>query len=71
MDIDGNNQTRLTNNTRFDVYPQFSPDGSQIVYQVVREDDWEIYIMDDDGNNKINLTKDPSYDSFPQFQPRP
>jgi len=64
MDSDGNNQTRLT----FDkgLHPQFSPDGSKIVYV----SDGGIYIMNVDGSNQTRLTQSGD-DDVPQFQPRP
>jgi Tol biopolymer transport system component len=71
MNIDGSNQTNLTNNIDKDTSPQFSPDGSKIVFLSDRDGNWEIYIMDVDGSNQTNLTNDSGNDYSPQFQPQP
>ncbi len=56
MSIDGSNQTRLTNNDRFDFVPRYSNDGNRIVYTSAV--DWlqsDIVLMNNDGSNSINL----------------
>ena len=56
MNIDGSNQTRLTNNDNYDFSPKYSFDGSRIVY--TSAEDWlmsNIFIMNEDGTNAINL----------------
>jgi len=71
MDADGQNQTRLTNNTAPGLTPAFSPDGTQIAFsssgqELVRE---QIYVMDADGQNQINLTNNSAYNFDPAFSP--
>ena len=57
MDADGSNQTRLTNNTATDDYPEFSKDGSKIVFTSDRDGGGPgIYVMDADGTNQTQLT---------------
>jgi len=70
MNIDGSNLTNLTNNSYYDHLPEFSPDGSKIVFTSSRDGNSEIYIMNSDGSNQINLSNSPGNDGFPQFQPR-
>ena len=56
MDIDGTNQTRITENDTWDNTPKYSPNGNKIVYSAAT--DWlmsDIHIMDSDGTNIINL----------------
>lgn len=56
MDIDGTNQTRITNNNTWDNSPKYSLDGRKIVYTAAY--DWlmsYIFIMESDGSNVINL----------------
>ncbi|HAB54401.1 MAG: hypothetical protein A2315_03485 [Ignavibacteria bacterium RIFOXYB2_FULL_35_12] len=56
MNIDGTNQTRITENDFWDTSPKYSPDGKKIVYASAI--DWlmsYIYIMDSDGSHIINL----------------
>ena len=67
ININDNTQTQLSNDGGHS--PQFSPDGSKIVFVK----DSEIYIMNSDGSNHINLTDDNpidnSQDEEPQFSP--
>ncbi|SVD72831.1 uncharacterized protein METZ01_LOCUS425685, partial [marine metagenome] len=77
MDIDGYNQVNLTNNSsRNDIQPQFSPDGLQVVFTSIKEDNMEIYIMELEwyggytryrGINQMNLSNRAGVDKFPQF----
>ncbi|MCK4801834.1 MAG: PD40 domain-containing protein, partial [Anaerolineales bacterium] len=43
---------RLTDNTAWDVYPVWSPDGSQILFLSWRESTLDIYQMDANGDNQ-------------------
>ena len=68
--LDWGNKTKLTENFEDkNILPQFSPDGSQIVFVSHRDDNSEIYLMNIDGSNQTNLTSNPGNDSFPQFSP--
>ncbi len=49
--LDGGNYNRLTNNSYWDLYPAWSPDGTQLAFLSFREDDLDIYKMDVDGSN--------------------
>jgi TolB protein len=42
-----------------DFSPQFSPDGSKIVFVSDRDGNAEIYVMKADGSGQVNLTNDP------------
>ncbi len=53
--VDGNNLTRLTTDSLFDLYPAWSPDGGQIAFLSKREKDLDIYVMDSDGTNVHKL----------------
>ncbi|MFH1119693.1 MAG: hypothetical protein V1775_07700 [Bacteroidota bacterium] len=55
MGIDGSDLTRLTNNNYLDVYPMWSPDGSEIAFLSIRDTDLDIYVMDKDGDNTEKL----------------
>jgi Tol biopolymer transport system component len=50
--IDGQNLQRLTDNAFWDLYPVWSPDGSEIAFLSWRESTLDIYIMDADGSNQ-------------------
>jgi len=75
MDINGENQTRLTNMQHGGNIPVpnlfWSPDSKKILLQlmVLQPRNYEIYIMDADGRNQINLTNHPANDSCPDWSP--
>jgi Tol biopolymer transport system component len=58
MNMSGGAQTRLTDNDANDDNPQFSPDGTKIVFESKRDDpaDREIYVMNANGTNQTRLT---------------
>ena len=78
MEVDGNNQRRLTNNPNLDTHPSWSPEGKRIAFMSDRDGhfnilggllNYEIYVMDADGGNPQNLTNDPNSDSTPSWSP--
>ncbi|OGO18454.1 MAG: hypothetical protein A2Z15_02820 [Chloroflexi bacterium RBG_16_50_11] len=71
MDIDGGNMVRLTDNTLYDDFPDWSPNGSKIVYvsQPNSSTDAKIYVMNTDGSGKQQLTTGSGYDILPQWSP--
>lgn len=58
---DGSNAVRLTNDTVFDAFPAWSPDGQKIVWS--REFPGEVFTMNaSDGSAKTNITNLPGVD---------
>lgn len=51
IDADGKHETRLSNNTEYDGFPSWAPDGNSIVFQSARNDHDAIYIMNADGSS--------------------
>lgn len=56
-DLDGSNYERLTDDSWFDAWPVFSPDGKQIAFLSDREgNDMGIYVMNADGSDQRRVT---------------
>lgn len=79
IDPDGENLTRLTENTYSPcecsgyLSPVWSPDGSKIAYLSVDSVKHDIFIMNPDGSEQTRLTNDPKNQEldrwYPQWQP--
>ena len=69
MNIDGSNQTRLTDNDAMDVFPDWSPDGTKIAFSSNRSGTFEVYVMDANGSNQTNLTNNPDGNLYPSWSP--
>jgi hypothetical protein len=61
MNSNGSEQTRLTDNPANDFYPDWSPDGTKIVFWSDRDgtNNGEIYIMNPDGSEQTNISNYP------------
>jgi Tol biopolymer transport system component len=69
MDIYGQNQVRLTNDSYFDDHPVWSPDGSKIAFTSYRNENGDIYIIDPLNGTITQITNDPSHDWQPAWSP--
>jgi Tol biopolymer transport system component len=69
VNADLSNLKRLTDNAAEDMFPTWSPDGSQIAFQSDRDGNSEIYVMNADGINLRNLTNNPADDTLPAWYP--
>ena len=69
MNMDGANDTKLTHDSENYYFPQFSPDGSKILFYSGGVGNDEIFIMENDGTNQLNLTNAPGNDNLCQFSP--
>ena len=63
LDIDGQNLQRLTDNSYWDLYPAWSPDGGHIAFLSLRESDLDIYLMNADGSNTTRLFDSGTHDA--------
>ena len=69
INVDGTGLHRLTENSASDYGPDWSPDGSRIVFTSARDGDDEIYTMSPDGSNLQQLTGNDASDSSPTWSP--
>jgi TolB protein len=61
--LDGQDLQRLTKNEYWDIYPAWSPEGSQIAFLSFRNTDLDIYIMKEDGTQQELLYDSGSHDA--------
>jgi Tol biopolymer transport system component len=61
--VDGENLKRITSNSFWDLYPAWSPDGTQIAFLSKREKDLDIYVMNTDGSDQHKLYDSGSNDA--------
>ena len=68
---DGSTLIQLTNDVAQEMWPAWSPDGTQIIYQKYEADraNPEIFIMAADGSEQVNLTNNPGDDWTPAWSP--
>ncbi len=69
---DGTGLTRLTNDLTFDYIPEWSADGTRIVFISSRDGGsfgGEIYIMNADGTSPTRITVDTGAEWAPKFKP--
>ena len=57
MDIDGSNKENLTKSDAYEKFPQFSKDGSFIIFQGWQKGKMEIYLIGLLDKEIINMTK--------------
>jgi hypothetical protein len=47
--------------------PSLSPDGSRLAFQMMPNDDWEIYVINSDGSGEARVTREIQHDLLPVF----
>jgi hypothetical protein len=72
MSADGTNQTRLTNTLENDDSPEWSREGTQIVFRSDRERECcdpseQVWLMNADGSNQVNLSNNTFGDYGPSL----
>lgn len=70
MNADGSGATNITTHFAQDVNPDWSPDGSQIVFQSDRTGDREVYVMGATGLAPTNISDTAGFDGEPVWHPR-
>jgi serine/threonine protein kinase len=61
--------TKFIASTRFDITPQFSPDGGRIAFSSDRSGQNEIWMCDSDGSNLVRVTSLNKYAGTPRWSP--
>jgi Tol biopolymer transport system component len=69
MDFSSGHLHNLTNHADDDLFPDWSPDGSQIAFASDREGNFEIYVLDVEDNMLRRLTDDSADDRAPIWSP--
>lgn len=70
INVDGTGIRDLTNDTPFDRYPRWSPDGKRIAFASDRSGNYEVWLMDSDGTNLNQITTfTQNQGSFPIWSP--
>jgi TolB protein len=69
MNVDGSDQTNITNNPADDFEPDWSPDGERIAFVSLREGAAQIFVMDADGGNVQQLTQSGGGYLSPRWSP--
>jgi hypothetical protein len=68
LDEEGN-EFQLTDSLADDLAPAWSPTGTQIAFESLRDGNSEIYVMTYDGSGQVNLTQNPAPDHTPAWSP--
>lgn len=71
MNADGSGRTRLTEPGGFAFEPQWSPDGTRILFTVAPSHDSarSIFVMNADGSDRVNLVDDSANITSPRWSP--
>jgi len=67
MSDNGNNLKRLTHNLVRDYQPRWAPDGKQIAFARLLENQGDLFLMDADGSNERQLTHHPESEDGPNL----
>lgn len=63
LSTDGNDLRRITNNSFWDLYPAWSPDGSSVAFLSQRASSLGIYVMNADGSDAKQLYDSSSHEA--------
>lgn len=73
MDLDGKNVQRLTNNSKANFAPFFTPDDKQVIFSSNMDDpkgrNFDLYLVNLDGTGLERVTFNDTFDGFPMFSP--
>ena len=66
---DGSGLAQLTNDTSFEGFATFSPDGAKIAFTRFTNGNLDVWVMDANGGNAKQLTSDPAEDGVTSWSP--
>jgi TolB protein len=67
---DGSHQRRLTHGQAWNHYPNWSPDGTKVIFSSNRDGHGDqIYVMSADGTRQRRVLRDPADDDYPAWSP--
>jgi TolB protein len=69
LDEPGGTLVALTRDPAQDHWASWSPDGTRIVFQTLRDGQREIYAANADGSDPVNLSRHPDEDLLPEWSP--
>jgi TolB protein len=69
MDFDGDNQRRITSSRTLSLAPDWSPDGSKLVYQSYERDTPGLWLIGKDGADKRPIPVPTQLNASPSFSP--
>ena len=70
MNADGTGQTRLTTDSADDCNAEWSPDGSKIIFQSLRNGVYyQVYSMNANGSSQLNVSNGATADTQPSWSP--
>jgi TolB protein len=69
MDADGTNPVPLANAPGSEGRPQFTPDGSAVVFQSDRSGHSQIFLQPIGGSEAVQLTQEPAVNTLPTVSP--
>lgn len=69
MRSDGSDMTQLTHNEVQDGAPEWSPDGTRIVFVSKRDGHLELYVVNADGSNQMRVTTTVLHAIQPDWRP--
>ena len=69
LDLADGSTTRLSTGDDVDGYPEWSPDGSRLVFISIRDGNKELYVMGADGSGVHRLTTDAAEETSPSWSP--